>query len=331
MLLEVAKSAGFSQGHTEELARHWHKWEEAITGSRFAPSKFTLTAFPGRPASAVSVLSSFLQRKEVNMSVPEFALTEVGTQVFRDALQILKGTGGRRDATVKFLEDQQAIHGGTDRDEIRMVKAIFFHYMFAVIAQGNNAVAEHSDSTGQDDSYALETNYFDKVESFEEDTMRFDLGPRIVSGLGELHGYEYERLRKAIVPHIRRGIESFKKSVNESMGNGDLSKLNDAFQMLEREVSTSVHFASAGAKRKIAWGAGGAVVGTAVGAALEIQFGGQLGDAAKLIGSGVGALIGAATEPIATGLTNNFSGYLFKKSLVRATLRELTTDDPEAR
>ena len=319
--LEVTKSAGFSNEHVEALEGHWRKWDEAVQRRHFA-----LTAFPGKPASAAPVLSRFFQRWEKNMCMPDFALTEVGIQVFRDALQILKESKGRRDATVKFLEDRQSQGRGTDRNEIRMVKAIFFHHMFAVIAQGNNAVAEHSDGTGEDDSYALPTIYFDKVESFEEDTKRIDLDPRIVSGLGEVDGSDYERVKTKTVRDIRAGIERFKDTVNEPKEKGDVSKLNDAFEKLTREVSTSVEVPSKGAMRKIFWSVagagGGALVGAALaGAALEIM----------VAGASIGPGIVTAADQTAAKMTTNFSRILFKKSLVRTSTRELSPHDPESK
>src|SRR5207249_55169 len=129
--------------------RHWKYWDEALkSGVR------ELTPFPGPPASAVQDLQDFLKKHEDNMG-QEFGLAEDGTMVFREALRHLEASGGRRDGPVRFLERQLTSAQDNLKEQVAIVKEIFFHHIFEAIAKSNRAIPEHSARVGKDDTYAF--------------------------------------------------------------------------------------------------------------------------------------------------------------------------------
>ncbi len=135
--IDVIVEAGLSREHAEELEKHWHNWDQAIR-----ERAFDLTPFPNQPASAAPALRSFLVENEDTMS--EYGIGEVGKEVFRKSLQCLEESGGKRDRPVRFLEKQLVNSADADKKEVECVKEIFFHHMFEAIAEGNDAVPEHS-------------------------------------------------------------------------------------------------------------------------------------------------------------------------------------------
>lgn len=324
----AVEEAGLSSDHAEELWEHWYKWDLAIT-----QGDFTLTRFPGAPASAFPVLRSFLEQHERAML--KYGIGEAGTEVFRGALQCLEESGGKRDRPVRFIEKQLAGAQGSVADEVRKVKGIFSHYMFDAIARGNNANSEHSASLGPGDDCASPTPFLDELHSDEADSERIALDERVVAGLGELESSQYKEVKRSVAPKIARGIEEFK-------GTRDLTKLSDAFGELVALVRTGHYVVSEAfddAFRRFVWSpfavtgeAIGAAAGAVAGGALQVVLDPSASTTGPVEGIAAGAVAGQASAKLALGRITDragrasidWSSRMLKKSLVRVTEKELT-------
>jgi hypothetical protein len=313
--IEVIIEAGLSREHAEELRRHWYNWHQAIS-----KGSIILKPFSGRSASATQALRLFFEQN-VSVLGEQYAINDIGIEVFREALKRLEESGGKRDKPVKYLVERlQSARDYHEKGQVETVQAIFFHHMFEAIAKGNIAVPEHSGGVGENDKYALPENrdYLLRLKEFEEASKKkFKLDARIVSGLGGLNAYTYERIKSFISADISQGIEQFKR-------HGDLSHLDVAFGKLASEVtegSPLVNERIDDVFRRYIWPAAGAIVVSEVGPILEIYL--------DLINSvATGAVGGAAVGHIAEKGKASFSHYLLKKSLVRTTVREITGGSP---
>jgi len=307
----VARNAGIQGEELEKLVELWERWDSAIQNGNVVLKSW------GAAASGEPLLRRFLLKYETNGKIPEFGLTEVGTDIFRRALHLLKKSGGRRDSPIKFLLDQIEETEGTDKDEACAVHQLFMHYTFSSIAKSNRATPEFTVSVGEFDS-ALSGQDLDRIETASQERHPVNIDPRIVSGLGGLEASEYKKVKDESASKIRAGIEKFMQSEGS-----DLEKLHGAMDFLANEIGETASDAEGGLFRTVSFGALGGLLGVAGGLALDFFL--NQGDpmtsglAGGVIAGVAGSAVGRAEKK--TKATRDFQ--LLKKSLIRTLEGEL--------
>jgi len=308
---EVARNAGIPQAELEKLVELWERWDSAIRNR-----KVTLKPW-GASASGEPLLRRFLQEFETNGEIPKFGLTDVGTDIFHQALDRLAESGGRRDSPIEFLLDQIYETEGEDMDEACGVHQLFMHYTFAAIAESNQATPEFTTSVGECD-IALSGEDLDRIEAVSEQRHPVNIDPRVVSGLGRLTASEYETVKDESASQVRAGIEEFMQS------NGlRLDSLHGAMDFLAKEIGETAPDSEGGLFRTLNIGGLGGVLGTAGGLALDFFLEQGQPMASAVAGGAIGGVAGSAVGWADEKHKVNRASQLLKKSLISTFEDEL--------
>jgi hypothetical protein len=308
---EVARNAGIPQAELEKLVDLWERWDSAIRNQNVILKPW------GAAASGEPLLRRFLRENETNGKIPGFGLTEVGTDIFRRALDLLAESSGRRDSPIKFLLDQIEETEGRDKDEACEVHRLFMHYTFSAIARSNRATPEFTVSVGECDS-ALSGEDLDRIESVSERRHPVNIDPKVVSGLGHLDVSEYEKVKDESASQIRAGIEKFIQSEGS-----ELERLHGAMDFLAKEIGETSPDAKGGFFRTVSIGGLGGALGAAGGLALDFFLAqGQPAESA-VAGGAIGGVAGPAVESAEEKRKANRDFQLLKKSLIRTFEDEL--------
>lgn len=314
---DVVKNIGIPQPERDRLVELWERWDWAIR-----ERKVTLSPWRGNAASAEPLLRTFLRKFESSRRIPEFSLTEFGTEIFRRALDLLKRNNGRRDAPFKFLLDQIEVHEDSEQEEIREVHRLFQYYTFFAIAKSNVASPEFTAKLFEND-IALSNDELDRIESNDERRHPINMHASIVSGLGGIDASDYTVVKAEVRSKIRDGIEEFEKSKGV-----DSSKLHAALDFLAQEIGEKSVDSEGGIFRSMTLPIAGAALGAATSTTLDLIVNPDGGDQWRqvwigMVGAGIGTSTGLAVDEVGKQLGKKYDYGLLRKSLVKSIETEL--------
>lgn len=309
---DVAKDVGIPAPELDKLVELWERWHVAIKEKKVVLKPW------GAAASGEPLLRQFLKGHKEAGKIPRFGLTEVGTGIFRRALDLLAQSGGRRDLPIKFLLDQIEETEGGDRGQACEVHRLFMHYTFSAIAKSNRATPEFTVSIGESDS-ALSSEELDRIEVVSENRHPVNIDPKVVAGLGDLDASEYEKVKDESASRIRAGLEGFIQSKGSA-----LDELHGAMEFLAKEIGKTAPDAEGGFFRTVSIGGLGGALGTAGGLALDFFLKQGQPVASAVAGGTFGGFAESAVGWADNKRKANRDFQLLKKSLIRTFEDELT-------
>lgn len=304
----VAIDAGIPATELYMLFELWDRWDSAIRNKRVILRPW------GAVASGEPLLRRFLQKHETYCQIPEFGLTEVGTNILHAALDLLAESQGRRDSPIKFLLNQIDNTTGEERVEVLVVHQLFMHHTFSAIARSNDAMPEFTESVGECDN-ALTAEHQYLIEEVCEKRHPVNIDSRIISGLGDLDASEYVAIKDEVAPKLHYGIENYIKTTGSDVG-----KLHSALDFLATEIGKTTSEIGGGLFRKIIFTGLAGFVGSC--STLDFVLGQGDSVSRALIG---GAITSAATAAglVESTIKTSCEFRLLKKSLIRTFEEEL--------